>query len=229
MICEVNINYIFSNFVLAIQLFRDMVYHYRIKPVTSWHNITSRNAIESYSKIFIYQNIQWTIIRIPETILELLKCTRMRSRTLPVSTVLAAAIHVYGCQLDELRLPGYRQQCIIWFHSCVYVIMQYFVILDCTLLKKKLTTTTTTTMLCIAMIYINIKGMHCHKSYVWWIKQFVQQPFRCDSRFLENITPDAGLALVVPVPSCSITFLTEHIYVLDVKHCQFNESGSKLY
>ena len=77
-------------------------------------------------------------------------------------------------------------------------------------------TTTTTTMLCIAMIYININGMHCHKSYVWWIEQFVQQPFRCDSRYslriLENITPDAGLALVVPEPSCSITFLTEHIW-----------------
>ena len=135
--------------------------------------------------------------------MELLKCTRTWSRTLPVGTVLAAAIHVYGCQLDELRPPGYRQQCIICFHSCVYVIMQYFVIFDCTLLENKLTTTTT--VLCIAMIYIDINGMHCHKSYVWWIEQFVQQPFRCDCRYilriLENITPDAGLALVVHEPS----------------------------
>ena len=141
----------------------------------------------------------------------------------PEPSQLALSIHVYGCQLDELRLPGYRQQCIIWFHSCVYVIMQYFFIFDCTLLENKLTTTTTTTMLCIAMKFININGLHCHKSYVWWIEQFVQQPFRCDSRYilriLENITPDAGLALVVPEPSCSITFLTEHIYGLHVKHC----------
>ena len=125
----------------------------------------------------------------------------------------------------------YATQPTMWCD--VYVIMQYFVILDCTLLGNKLTTTTTTTMLCIAIIYININGMHCHKSYVWWIEQFVQQPFRCDSQYilrvLENTTPDAGLALVVPEPSCSITFLTEHIYVLDVKHCQCNESGSKLY
>ena len=39
---------------------------------------------------------------------------------------------------------GYHQQCIIWFHSCVYVIMQYFVILDCTLLENKVITATTT-------------------------------------------------------------------------------------
>ena len=57
MLCDVNINYIFSNFVLAIQLFGFMVHHYRIKPVISWHNITSRSATESYSKSFIYQNI----------------------------------------------------------------------------------------------------------------------------------------------------------------------------
>ena len=35
--------------------------------------------------------------------------------------------------------PGYRRQCIIWFHSCVYVIiMQYFVIFDWTFLGNKL-------------------------------------------------------------------------------------------
>ena len=36
----------------------------------------------------------------------------------------------------SLGFPGYRQQCIIWFHSCAYVIIQYFVIVDCASLKN---------------------------------------------------------------------------------------------
>ena len=38
--------------------------------------------------------------------------------------------------------------------------------------------------------------------------------------------PDAGLALV-PRSSYGITFITEHVYVIDVKHCQSNDPGSK--
>ena len=33
--------------------------------------------------------------------------------------------------------PGYRQQCIIWYHSHAYVIL-HIVTFDCTLLKKKI-------------------------------------------------------------------------------------------
>ena len=231
MICEVNINYRFHliEFVLAIQLFGFMVHHYGMKPVKSWHNTTSRNTIESNFISFIYQNIQWTKIRSPKNILELLKCTRAWSQTLPVGTVLAAAIHVYTVGFG---FPGYRQQFVIWFYLCVYVLMQYFVIFDCILLENKLPTTTAT-KLCFTIIYINTNGMYCHKSYVWYIKQSVQQPFRYYCRYIlrivENITPDAALALVVPEPSCGITFRTEHIHILNVKHCQFNESGSKRF
>ena len=112
---------------------------YGIKPVTSWHNITSRNAVESNLRSFIYQNRQWTKIRILWTILEHvepLKYTRARSRTLPIGTDLAAAIHVYSCQLDELRLPWlppamYHLVSFVCIYD--YAIMQYFVIFDCTL------------------------------------------------------------------------------------------------
>ena len=45
----------------------------------------------------------------------------------------------------SFSFPGYCQQCIIWFHSCVHVIMQYFVILDCTLWENQFTTTGTST------------------------------------------------------------------------------------
>ena len=41
-------------------IFPNLMPHYGIKPVTSWYNITSRNAIESNLWNFIYRNIQRT-------------------------------------------------------------------------------------------------------------------------------------------------------------------------
>ena len=201
-----------------------MVHHYKIKPVTSWYNITSRDAIESYSRSFIYQNIQWTKIRISKTILELLKCTRARSRTPPIGTVLAAAIHVYGCQLDVLWLPWLplAMYHLFFFHVYTWLCnILWSLIVHCwkiNLLLQQLLQPCYASLwyTLISMVYIVIRVMF------WWTEQFAQQPFR--SRYIlqisENITPDAGLALVVHEPSCSITFLTGHIYVLDVKHCQ---------
>ena len=52
---------------------------------------------------------------------------------------------VFAVASSSLGFPGFHQQCINWFHSCAYVIMQYILICDCALLENKLTTTTTTT------------------------------------------------------------------------------------
>ena len=142
--CDVNVNYRFNllEFVLMIPLCGFMVHHYGIKPLTSCHNITSRNAIESNLRSFTYQNIQWTKIRIPETILELKEPVPHSEPSQLALSWLQLLMFTVASSLS-CGFPGYHQRCIIWFHSCVYVCIQYFAILECTLLENKLTTTTT--------------------------------------------------------------------------------------
>ena len=73
---------------------------------------------------------------------------------------------------------GFRQQCITWFYSCEYVIMQYFVIFDRTLLENKLTTTATATAtatftaiatatLLLLHSYCYHCHYHCHRCYCY--------------------------------------------------------------
>ena len=99
MICNVNINYRFDlfEFVLAIKLFGFMVYHYGINPVTSWHNITSRNAIENKKFYISKYTVDWNTYslnysRTPEMY------------TCPIPN--PPSWHCLGCSYSCLRLPA---------------------------------------------------------------------------------------------------------------------------
>ena len=66
---------------------------------------------------------------------------------------------------------GYRQQCIIWFQSCVYVIMQYIEIFDCTIMENKLKTTTNTTTRTTTIATTNKNYYYYCCYYTWWRHQ----------------------------------------------------------
>ena len=122
-----------------------MVYHYGKKTVTSWRNITSRNAIESnlrsyiyiYFKIYsglkyVFLKLFWNFWNVPVPDLE---PSQLAQSWLPLIMFTVASSTSFG-------FPGYRQQCITWFHSYVYMIMQYYVVFDCTLLENEFATAT---------------------------------------------------------------------------------------
>ena len=154
---------------------------------------------------------------------------RARSRFLPVRIVLAAAIHVYGCQLDEVRLPwlppamnhlvsfiegilqkgsylpcvsmagrallaGYPRHMYMWLCNILWFLIVHWWKINLILQQQ-----------CYVLPWYTFITIVCITT---WVMHY----------HLENITPDTGLALVVPaimrhnIPYRAYTFL-------DVKHC----------
>ena len=94
-----------------------------------------------------------------------INATRGRSRSRPDGTVLAAANHVYGCQLDDsasLATASHVSSGII--HVYMWLSNYYFVIFHCILLENKLTTTTANTKQNKTMcIFYGIYCMICNE------------------------------------------------------------------
>ena len=123
-------------------------------------------------KSFIHKHLQWSKIRGPSTIPQLLK--RSRARSLPDGTVLTAPYHVNGCQLDELRvpcLPPAMHHLVSFMWTCDYVKL-YFVAFIFTLLKNKRITITTVNLrieYCCTLGYrpkTHLKLKSCEISFV---------------------------------------------------------------
>ena len=93
--------------------------HYGMWPEKSWHTFTSRNAIKINIRRFI-----------------------------PVPNPDPPSWHCLACSYSCLRLPTWRTSVSLAtasnVSSSLYLIVQYFVIYDCTFLENKLTTKTIT-------------------------------------------------------------------------------------
>ena len=110
-------------YALAIKLFEYMEHHCGIIPVTSWQNITSRNAIESNSRRFIFQTIQWIRIRVSQTIPELYNLLVPDSVPSRLALPWLQLIMSTVASSMSVGFPGYRQQCFITGLANIYVLL----------------------------------------------------------------------------------------------------------